>query len=178
MGNYIIPPVGGGIAVIDLSTGGPHSLAVGDVGFIDFSAASVPLNVITGDDQVYEIVCACSMSAAALLYLSPNDTTYAGAFAIQYRVAKGAVTSSGNANYDKIRIGSGASGGRIFSVSTVSTKTTNKTGVVHAFSGASAETDWLATVSWSDTSTAWLSLATLSVPVGVIVGRVSVRRVS
>jgi len=160
--------------------GSDYQLAVGQIGYIDFSAtASVPLNVAVSDGEEYEICFDQTAGTPGInaSYLHANNTSSWGA-ANDAKWAgvidTGAAALGSSAAFTSLYFGNGM----LHNVKLmVRIRTVNKAlfGKVH-YDNATNKILWDIYSHLSDTTTAWVSLGTLAFGYAST-GRVTVRRI-
>jgi len=170
---------------VDLSafTTADCKLAVGQMGYVNFSAAtSIPLNVATATDEVYDLELFIDWSgmttSSGTADLNPNNTTYASALsALYYYGNSGGGLASTLAAVSAFSLVVPTTGNPYGGRYIVSTRTTSKQLFAQSRS-LSPSFQFVGNISvlWLDYTTAWTSLGTIVLPVSRD-GTVTVRRI-
>lgn len=168
--------------VIDLTgySGADVALGIGQSVFVDVTAATtVQMRLATGDNQVYSFEVAptigAGIAAGTNSFLSPNNTSFAGAF-------ESLINFQANTTPTSSRVTAGNTpildaGFRVQSISgRVSTKTVSKSIKTH-FANSSNTTSYQGTITnlWNDTATVWSAFGTFTFA-NAITGRITVKR--
>lgn len=155
---------------VDLSNAtDDYNLDVNQEAIINFSnTSSVPLHIATQNGTYYQMDIILSNTSGTSgggsnpVYLNPNNTTYSNAFVYQEIFKDGNGQSSSSATYNAFRIG--------WAISTIRTYIVNYTvnkhvkGIYYDTGVSSAPAIDINTCYWKDTSTAWTSLGTITLP--------------
>lgn len=153
------------------------SLLVGQSAYLDFSGVtSLPLHIATGDNQLYEMIVSTTNEStySGAVALQPNNTTYASAITNQIISAQGTSVAAAATTQSTFTISS--ANGMEMSRHLINTSTNKKRILTNDIS-ESATLYYTGQVGsrWSDTTTVWASLGTLTFSVAMT-GRVLIRR--
>jgi len=177
----VVAPTVLGSAPINLGTAGADvSLAVGQVGYVDFSGVtSTPLNVAASDGQKYELILDGFASVAgSSILLQFNNTTYASGISRQRILATGGTLSSDYVATSSmfLTIADPANPGECeYKISVNSSRRNPYSGTWLGFSSGNIYSGIHSGAFVA--ATALTSLGTIAVSSGTITGRVTVRRI-